>query len=73
MSFQDGGIHPKEQGKVTARGLGTDVSHMPEPEFKLIIVRILAGLERRIEDTTDIPTAEIKVQNQSDQNEKDNN
>ena len=32
---------------------------MPEPEFKAII-RILAELEKSIEDTRESPTAEIK-------------
>ena len=42
----------KEQGKVTARGLiETDISNMLDTEFKATIIRILAGLEKSIEDT----------------------
>ena len=44
----------KEQGKVTARGLiETDISNMLDTEFKATIIRILAGLEKSIENTRD--------------------
>jgi len=33
---------------------------MPDPEFKTTILRILAGLEKSIEDTRDSLTTEIK-------------
>ena len=43
---------PKEQVKVMARDLiKTDISNMPDPEFKTTIIRILAGLEKSTEDT----------------------
>ena len=51
----------KEQGKVTARGLiETDISNMLDTEFKATIIRILAGLEKSIEDTRESLTAETK-------------
>jgi len=44
-----------------ARGLiKTDISNMPDPEFKATITRILAGLEKSREDTREPLTAEIK-------------
>ena len=33
---------------------------MPDGEFKTTIIRILTGLEKRIEDISEILTAEIK-------------
>lgn len=51
----------KEQEKVTARNLiETDLSKMPEPEFKTTIVRILAGLDKSINNTRESLTTEIK-------------
>ena len=41
----------KEQGKVTARDLSeTDISDVPDGEFKAAIIKILAGLEKIMED-----------------------
>ena len=41
----------KEQDEAMARDLGkTDISNMPDGEFKATIIRILTGLEKRIED-----------------------
>ena len=41
-------IPKKEQDKVMARDLiETDISNMPDGEFKTIIIRILAELEKR--------------------------
>ena len=51
----------REQEKITARDLiETDISNMPEPEFKTTILRILARLEKSTEDTRESLTAEIK-------------
>jgi len=51
----------KEQEEVMARDLiNTDTSMMSEPEFKTIIIRTLAGLEKKIEDCRESLTAEIK-------------
>ena len=50
----------KEQ-EVTARYLiNIDTSKMSEPNFKTIIIRTLAGIEKIIEDTSEFLTAEIK-------------
>ena len=51
----------REQEKITARDLiETDISNMPEPEFKTTIIRILAGFEKSIEDTRESLATEIK-------------
>ncbi|VFV41318.1 Hypothetical predicted protein, partial [Lynx pardinus] len=51
----------KEQEKVTARDLiEIDISNRSDGEFKLIIVRILAGLKKRMEDIRENLTAEIR-------------
>ena len=40
----------KEQEETTARDLtNTDTSKMSEPEFRMTIIRILAGVENRLE------------------------
>ena len=38
---------------------------MPNGEFKATIIRILTGLEKRIEDISEILTAEIKEDRKS--------
>ena len=51
----------KEQEKVMARDLiKTDTGNMPDSEFKAKIIRILAGLEKSIEDTRESLTTETK-------------
>ena len=51
----------KEQNKATARDLGkTGMSNLPDGEFKATIIRILTGLEKRIEDIRETFTTEIK-------------
>ena len=45
--------------------INTDISKMSDPEFKTIIIRILAGLEKSIEDTRESLTEEIKEQKTS--------
>ena len=37
-----------------------DVSNTPKPEFKTTVIRILVGLEKSIDDTSEFLTAEIK-------------
>ena len=39
----------------------TDTSKMPESEFKTTIIRILAGVDKSIEDTKESLTTEILV------------
>ena len=48
---------PKQRNSSQKKGqekvkdlIETDISNMPDPEFKTIIIRILAGLEKSIED-----------------------
>lgn len=42
----------KEQDKVTARNLSrTDTSNMPDGKFQITIIRIFAGLEKRLDLT----------------------
>ena len=54
-------LQMKEQDHTTARDLSkTDISNMPDGEFKATIIRILTGLEKRIEDISETLTTEIK-------------
>ena len=51
----------KEQEMVMASDLiKTDISNIPDGEFKAIVIRILAGLEKCMEDIRESLTAEIK-------------
>jgi len=51
----------KEQGKAMSRDLSeTNISNMPDGEFKAMIIRILTGLEKRMEDISETSTIEIK-------------
>ena len=51
----------KEQERVMAREqFRTDINNMPDPEFKTTIIRILAGLEKSIEDIRESLTAKIE-------------
>ena len=51
----------KEQDKATARDLNeTDISNMPNGEFKAMIISILTGLEKRMEGINKTLTTEIK-------------
>ena len=50
MPGQRNSSQKKKQEKVMARDLiETDISNMPDPEFKATIIRIVAGLEKSIE------------------------
>ena len=41
----------KEQEKITARELNEmEVSNIPDREFKVMIIKLLTGLEKRVED-----------------------
>ena len=52
----------KEQDKAIARDLTeTDTSNMPDEEFKATIIRILTGIDKRIEDIRETLTTLIKV------------
>ena len=50
MMKQRNSLQKKEHEEVTARDLiNTDTSKMSEPEFRITIIRILAGVENRLE------------------------
>ena len=51
----------KGQEKITARDwLKKDINKYIEQEFRTTIIRLLAGLEKSIEDTREMLVAEIK-------------
>ena len=51
----------KVQEKATARDLSkTDINSIPDTEFKLMIIRILTGLEKRVEDMSETLNTEIR-------------
>ena len=51
----------KEEDKVITRDLSeTDISNMPDGEFKATVIRILTGFDKRIEDISETLTTEIK-------------
>ena len=44
----------KEQNKTTARELNeTVISSMPDREFKVMVIKILTGLEKRVKDMSE--------------------
>ena len=44
----------KEQDKITARDLNdTEISNMPDREFKIVIIAVLTGFEKRVEDLSE--------------------
>ena len=48
-------------GEVTAKELiNTDISNITEQEFRIIVIRLIAGLEKSIEDSRKSIAAEIK-------------
>jgi len=50
-----------KEDKATTRDLNeTDISSMPDGEFKAMITRTLTGLEKRIEDISETLTTQIK-------------
>lgn len=56
MRGQRNKVQMKEWDK-TARDLSTtEVSHMPDREFKVMAIKILAGLGKRAEDLRKMPT-----------------
>ena len=58
----------KEQEETTARDVtNTDKSKMSEPEFRIMIIRILAGVENRLESLSaeikEVKTSQDKIKN----------
>jgi len=52
----------KKQDKITARDLNkTETSNTPDREFEVMVIRILMGLERRVEDVSE--TLNIELEN----------
>ena len=44
----------KEHNKITARDLNeTEISSRPDREFKIMIIKILIGLQKRVKDIRD--------------------
>ena len=51
----------KDQEEITARDLPkTDRNNTSEQEFRTTVIRLIAGLEKSIEDTRETLAAEIK-------------
>jgi len=51
----------KEQGKAIAGDLSkTNISNIPAREFKAMIIRILTGLEKRVDSISETINTEIK-------------
>jgi len=51
----------KEQDKATTKDLNeTDISNIPDSIFKAMIIRILTGLEKRVEDMSENFNTEIR-------------
>ena len=64
----------KEQNKAMVRDLSeTALSNMPARQSKATIIKILPGLEKRIEDISENLTTEIKVNKESIRDEGYNN
>lgn len=58
----------KEQDKTIARHLSkTEINNMPDREFKIIVIKILTGLEKTMEDFSELFTKEKTLEkNQSE-------
>ena len=51
----------KFQKEMTARELlKTDINNISDQEFRIIVIRLIAGLEKSIEDSRESIVAEIK-------------
>ena len=51
----------KEENKATAGDLSeTDINNMTPGEFKLMIIRIVTGLKKRVEDISETIATEIR-------------
>lgn len=59
MRRQKNVLQMKEQNKATARDLGkTDISNIPDRQFKVMITKILTGLEEGVECISDDPNTD---------------
>ena len=51
----------KEQDKTTARELNEmEINNMPDREFKVMVIKIFSGLEKRAEDLSETLNKEIE-------------
>ena len=51
----------KEQDKITARQLNeTEISNTPDREFKVMVIKIFIGLEKRVENFSETLNKETK-------------
>ena len=56
----------KEKNKIAARDLSEmEIHNMPDREFKVMIIKIFTGLEKRVKDISETLNNEIK-ENQSE-------
>lgn len=56
MRGQRNKVQMKEQDKIARDLSTTELSHMPDREFKVMAIKILAGLGKRAEDPRKMPT-----------------
>ena len=57
----------KEQDKLTAGDVSeTEMSNIPDREFKVMMIKILTGVQKRLEDTSETLDKEIKKTNVSE-------
>ena len=61
MTKQKNSPQKKFQEEVTAKELiKTDISNTTEQEFRIIVIKLIAGLEKSIEDSRESIATEIK-------------
>ena len=58
-------VQMKEQDNITAGDLSkTQISNIPDTEFKVLIIKILTGLQKRVEDISETLNKEKKGMHQ---------
>ena len=61
----------KEEDKIIAGDLNrTEISNAPDRKFKVMIIKILTGLEKRVEDLSENFNTEIKKNQQEQEQNK---
>ena len=62
------------QDKITARGRNkTEISNMPDRGFKVTVIKILTGLEKRVEDISETLNKETEnIKREPTRNEEHN-
>ena len=63
MTKQKNSPQKKEQEALPKAGdlIDTDIGNMTDPEFRMTILKVLAGLEKGIEDIRETLSGEIKA------------